>query len=255
MKLSIKLAVAVTTALLITFIIVRILGLGKGVDDLPLVVYAANDIEGGVVINKSDLKVGAWVNHDPPAASFSSTQDLDGRVTKQKIFAGDILLNGKLAPRGATSGLTATIEPGKRAITVRVNDVIGVAGFTLPGNYVDVLVSIKEVNQGQSFSRVVLNRVKVLAIAQETQADTSKPKVVNAVTLELSPDEAEKLDLARNLGNLSLALRNENDLGVNDSKGARLSDLSQRGVSPVTRQSNGTGAASEIRGLRQLDGN
>jgi pilus assembly protein CpaB len=109
------------------------------------------------------------------------------------------------------------IAEGKRAITVRVNDVIGVAGFALPGNYVDIIVSTqKDVQPGsdgreQSISKIVLERILVLAVAQEVNRDETKPKVVNAVTLEVTPEQAEKLDLARSVGTLSLALRNQVD--------------------------------------------
>jgi len=116
------------------------------------------------------------------------------------------------------------ITVGKRAITVRVNDVIVVAGFALPVSYVDILANLKD-RGGQSYSKVVLSRVKVLAVAQETEVDTSKPKIVNAVTLELSPEESERLDLARSVGSLSLVLRNELDKDVGGSRGARIEDL------------------------------
>jgi pilus assembly protein CpaB len=100
-------------------------------------------------------------------------------------------------------------------MTVRVNDVVGVAGFALPGNYVDVMVNAqqeKERNEeARLISKTVLERVLVLAVAQEAGRDDTKPKVVSAVTLELSPDDAEKLDLARSVGTLSLVLRNQVD--------------------------------------------
>jgi pilus assembly protein CpaB len=101
-------------------------------------------------------------------------------------------------------------------MTVRVNDVVGVAGFALPGNYVDVMVNALKERQGRfeenlQISKTVLEHVLVLAVAQESSRDDTKPKVVNAVTLELSIDDAEKLDLARNVGTLSLVLRNQID--------------------------------------------
>jgi pilus assembly protein CpaB len=100
-------------------------------------------------------------------------------------------------------------------MTVRVNDVVGVAGFALPGNYVDVMVNAQQERgkgeAGNQVSMTVLEQVLVLAIAQEASRDDTKPKVVSAVTLELSPGDAEKLDLARSVGTLSLALRNQLD--------------------------------------------
>jgi pilus assembly protein CpaB len=99
-----------------------------------------------------------------------------------------------------------------------------VAGFVTPGSFVDVVASVKSANS-ETFSRIVLERVKVLAIEQDITGDPAKPKVASAVTLELKPDEVEKLDLARSIGNLSLALRNEfDDLKVK-SEGVRMRDI------------------------------
>jgi pilus assembly protein CpaB len=107
------------------------------------------------------------------------------------------------------------IAQGKRAMTVRVNDVVGVAGFALPGNYVDVMVNAQqEKSKGednQQISKTVLSHVLVLAVAQEAGRDDTKPRVVSAVTLELSLEDSEKLDLARSVGTLSLVLRNQVD--------------------------------------------
>ena len=102
-------------------------------------------------------------------------------------------------------------------MTVRVNDVIGVAGFALPGNYVDIMVNTSEEgagsaqNKDKSVSKIVLEHILVLAVAQEAGRDETKPKVVSAVTLEVTPEQAELLDLARSVGTLSLVLRNQVD--------------------------------------------
>ena len=121
------------------------------------------------------------------------------------------------------------IAEGKRAMTVRVNDVVGVAGFALPGNYVDVMVNAQqERGKGESDNQVsmtVLEQVLVLAVAQEASRDDTKPKVVSAVTLELSPEDAEKLDLARSVGTLSLVLRNQLDKKTVATSGVTKSQL------------------------------
>jgi len=225
MKLSYRLAIALIIALLATFLVARWLGIGTSRSSGPLVVFASNTIEAGAQLDAKQLKIMAWSGPAAPPGSFSSIEKLTKRVARQKIYAGEPILDGKLAMEGESAGLAATITSGKRAITVRVNDVIGVTGFALPGSFVDILVSVKQAQQVEPFSKVVLNRVKVLAIAQETDADTSKPKVVNAVTLELTPEEAEKLDLARTVGTLSLVLRNEMDTAHAESGGTSLSDL------------------------------
>ena len=192
----------------------------------PKVIMAANTIEAGTALVAIQLKPVVWPSLSaPPEGAHSDEKKLLGRVARQPILAGELVLESKLASLESKGGLASMITLGKRAISVRVNDVVGVAGFALPGNYVDVLVSASDA--GQPFSKVVLSHVKVLAIAQDTTADPSKPKVVNAVTLELTPTEAEQLDLARSIGALSLVLRNEIDNSESKSAGASLKDIIQ----------------------------
>jgi pilus assembly protein CpaB len=151
---------------------------------------------------------------------------LANRVLKSSLSHGDLVTKAKLAPEGTSGGLSAVIAEGNRAITVRVNDVIGVAGFALPGNFVDIIVSTQkdnvngEHNTDMNVSKIVLERILVLAVAQELGRDDTKPKVVNAVTLEVTPEQAERLDLARSVGTLSLALRNQVDKKDIQSDGA-----------------------------------
>ena len=114
-------------------------------------------------------------------------------------------------------------------MTVRVNDVVGVAGFALPGNYVDILVHAQRdgavKGETKPISKTVLEHVLVLAVAQEASRDDTKPKVVNAVTLELSLADSEKLDLARSIGTLSLALRNQSDEATVSTAGITRTEL------------------------------
>jgi pilus assembly protein CpaB len=180
------------------------------------VVVAAVDLEPGTRLQASQLTRTDWPTHALPSGTVSEVSALQDRVTRSSIQRGEALLESKLAPVGTQGGLSAVITSGKRAMTVRVNDVVGVAGFALPGNYVDVMVNAQQQRDGDSdtsrqISKTVLEQVLVLAVAQESSRDDTKPKLVNAVTLELTPAEAEKIDLARNVGNLSLVLRNQVD--------------------------------------------
>jgi pilus assembly protein CpaB len=178
------------------------------------VVVAAIDIELGSRLNPQLLKIIDWPSGSLPAGAFDDPQALQDRVVKTSILRGEPLLEAKLAPVGSTGGLSAVIPEGKRAITVRVNDVVGVAGFALPGNYVDIVVNTQvegEASGDRQISKIVLEHILVLAVAQEANRDETKPKVVNAVTLEVTPDQAERLDLARSVGTLSLVLRNQID--------------------------------------------
>lgn len=193
------------------------------------VVVAAVDIELGTKINPQMLTTAEWPSGSLPPGAFQDVKDVQDRVLKVSVLRGDAILDRKLAPSGTQGGLSAVIMEGKRAMTVRVNDVIGVAGFALPGNYVDVMVNAQqERGKGEApvpMSMTVLEQVLVLAVAQEASRDDTKPKVVSAVTLELSPEDAEKLDLARSVGTLSLVLRNQLDKKIVATDGVTKDDL------------------------------
>lgn len=179
------------------------------------VVVAVVDIELGSRINAQMLSTVDWPSGSVPAGAFQDIKDVQERVAKMSVLRGEAILEGKLAPVGTQGGLSAVIAAGKRAMTVRVNDVVGVAGFALPGNYVDVVVNAQQDKakgeESVQISKTVLEHVLVLAVAQEAGRDDTKPKVVSAVTLELSLEDSEKLDLARSVGTLSLVLRNQVD--------------------------------------------
>lgn len=189
------------------------------------IVVAASDVNLGQRITADMLALADWPVASRPRGAFADPAKLAGRVLRTNIQRGEPLSEAKLAPEGTTGGLSALIAEGKRAITVRVNDVIGVAGFALPGNFVDVIVSTEKEAAGgngraQNISKIVLERILVLAVAQEVSRDETKPRVVNAVTLEVTPEQAEKLDLARSVGTLSLALRNQVDPQAANTGGA-----------------------------------
>lgn len=189
------------------------------------IVVATTDVNPGTRLTAEVLKLVEWPSGSLPVGSFTDLQQLDGRVLKTDLARGEAVLEVKLAPVGTQGGLSAVVAEGKRAMTVRVNDVVGVAGFALPGNYVDILVSTQgesAANDGRdrTISKIVLERILVLAVAQEASRDDTKPKVVNAVTLEVTPEEAELLDLARSVGSLSLVLRNQVDPKSAETSGA-----------------------------------
>ncbi|MBB3117009.1 Flp pilus assembly protein CpaB [Pseudoduganella violacea] len=180
------------------------------------IVVAGIDVNLGQRLAPDMLKLADWPAASLPQGALRDPLQLNGRVLKSSVLRGEPLTAAKLAPAGTLGGLSALIAEGKRAITVRVNDVVGVAGFALPGNFVDILVNMQAESgargaQEAAISKIVLERILVLAVAQEVSRDDTKPRVVNAVTLEVTPVQAEKLDLARSVGSLSLALRNQVD--------------------------------------------
>ena len=245
MKLPVVvLVIALTLGALAAFIATRMMSGAK--TSGAKVVIVVQPIEAGKAIAADRIQAIEWSGSTVPQDAATLTTDVVGRIARVSMIPGEPVLPGKLAPKAATGGLSSIIPEGKRAITVHVNEVVAVAGFALPGSYVDVLVNGKDANN-QSFSRTVLSRVKVLAVAQETTADHDKPKVVNAVTLELAPNDTEKLDLARNIGVLSLVLRNELDTGEINSTGARLSDIVYTQPVRATTTSPAAQAAPSIR--------
>lgn len=206
------------------------------------IVVAAVDIDIGQRLTPEMFKLVEWPAHSVPKGAFDDPQKINGRVLRTSILLGEPLSEAKLAPAGTLGGLSALITEGKRAITVRVNDVIGVAGFALPGNYVDIIVSTETVAPAQpepgaprqqSISKIVLERILVLAVAQEVNRDETKPRVVNAVTLEVTPEQAEMLDLARSVGKLSLALRNQIDPAGGQTLGATKQNLLPAAAPPL----------------------
>jgi pilus assembly protein CpaB len=191
----------------------------------PRVAVASSAIVQGTKLADDKLHMVEWPAGSVPPGAITDLKKLDGRIARVDIGSGEPVTEAKLAPVGTMGGLSAVVAAGKRAMTVRVNDVVGVAGFALPGNYVDILVNMQGTSGDNgaaqpSISKIVLERILVLAVAQESNRDDTKPRVVNAVTLELAPDQVEKLDLARSIGSLSLVLRNQVDPQPANTAGA-----------------------------------
>ncbi len=205
--------------------------LGQTPTHASRIVVATGDISLGQRLAPEMVKLSDWPADNLPEGAVGDPMKLVGRVLKVSVLRGEPLAEAKLAPAGTLGGLSALISEGKRAITVRVNDVVGVAGFALPGNFVDILVSTQAEGSGTqgdrelAISKIVLERILVLAVAQEVGRDDTKPRVVNAVTLEVAPEQAEKLDLARSVGSLSLVLRNQVDPRAATTTGATKNSL------------------------------
>lgn len=177
------------------------------------VAVANQDLSLGEPIEANMIHTISWPAGSVPPGAFNDSKLLEGRVVRTSVSKGEPVIEAQLAPAGTKGGLSAVIADGKRAITVRVNDVVGVAGFALPGNYVDVIVNTQAPGHTDqlSISKTVLEKILVLAVAQQVSREDTAPKVVDAVTLEVTPQQAEKLDLARSVGTLSLVLRNQVD--------------------------------------------
>lgn len=205
------------------------------------VVVASRNLEQGTPLTAVMLQEVPWPAGNVPVGAFTEMKKLEGRIARSPVFKGEPILDAKLAPEGSTGGLSSSIPSGKRAISVKVNEVVGVAGFALPGSFVDIMVNIMDSKQ-KSVSKIILKRILVLAVAQEASRDETKPKVVSAVTLEVTPEEAEKIDLARSIGSLSLVLRNPIDRNEMETVGVHGEDLLGKDKVPPVPQAAASAA-------------
>ena len=187
------------------------------------VVVANADLSLGSELRRDDLKTIEWPVSAVPEGAFEDANALIGRGLISSIVRHEPILSGKLSSKEAGSGLPPIIPTGKRAMSVRVNEVIGVAGYVLPGTRVDVIAT-QATNRGEEMtSKVVLSNVQVLTAGTRVEHDTkeNKPMQVTVVTLVVTPEEAEKLTLASTEGKIQLALRNPLDLESPETPGIK----------------------------------
>jgi pilus assembly protein CpaB len=173
------------------------------------VVVAAMEVPYGTAIEGRHVNVISVPSGTQLGNHFSSVKEVEGLIATQKVLNGEVLLKERFTKSGGGSTLAALIKPDMRAVTVRVDDVVGVAGFLLPGNRVDI-VAARKVND-RAMTETILMNINVLAVDQTSTQDKNEPVVVRAVTLEMTPQEAEVLVRAREEGRIQLTLRNPTD--------------------------------------------
>ncbi|MBJ6751042.1 Flp pilus assembly protein CpaB [Geomonas anaerohicana] len=193
------------------------------------IVVAATDIPIGSMISESQLKVTSWPKDSIPPGSSLEPKPLVGRVAIRAISKGDAVTEQKLKPKAAAQGagfMTYIIPVGHRAVTVAVNEVAGVAGFVTPNDRVDVVLTTPIPGvQAEKISKIILQNVPVLATGQITEQKEGKPVVVPTVTLDLTPDDSERLVLGASRGSLQLLLRNIADTGPTEARGATIAKV------------------------------
>ena len=197
-------------------------------DKVPLtkVVIATKDLSLGDRIGADAVKEVNWPAGSVPAGAFTSKDKLlaTDPVVVRRFLANEPILASKLAGSNARATLSAQISEAQRAVSVRVNDVVGVAGFILPGDRVDVMIT-RELENDKSITDVLLQNIKVIGIDQNANEDASGTQVVKAVTLEVGPEHAQKLVLGSKVGELSLALRNYLDVNAVPVRTVTIADL------------------------------
>jgi pilus assembly protein CpaB len=193
------------------------------------VVVAARTLEIGTLIKDGDIQMGAWTGVTPPGM-VTKKDGLIGRGVIAPVYAGEPVMENRLAAPGAGGGLAATIPPGMRAVAVKVNEIVGVAGFVVPGMRVDVLVSGvppgPQSNNENPQVKTILQNIQVLSAGQNYQKDSEgKPVVVQVVNLLVTPEQAEVLSLASNETRIQLVLRNPLDTELTKPPGTTKSAL------------------------------
>jgi pilus assembly protein CpaB len=201
------------------------------VNEPPGPVVVANvDIPPGTALTDRLVRVAAWPRNIIPALAVANLKQVKGRVVQVPISKGEPILFSKLAPEGTAAGLGGLLATDMLAVTVKTDAVSGVAGFINPGDRVDVLVEMPSPGgHNEHFSRIILQNLKVLSRGQVwDQTADKKPKVVPTVTLEVSPEQAEMLNLATFQGRIRLALRNQLNQANFPTRGVVSSQLAYR---------------------------
>ncbi len=192
------------------------------------VVIAAVDLPAGTTLRERQFDIVEWPREHLPIGAIGATNLVRDRVTKRALSAGEPLLESALLPIGAEAGLHAMISRDRRAVSVQVDAVIGVAGWIKPGSRVDVLATLRRLDWERplSFTKVILQDIKVLAIDQELEkVDSGSAEVVSVVTLEVTPNQAQSLAYAAAEGALQLALRNPKDADLVQTRSTNAADL------------------------------
>ncbi len=193
---------------------------------VPVVVAGVDVPVGSFLVDRQVSSVD-WPKRYVPDGAFSDEKQLDKRVTRRPLAAGEVILESSLLPQGSEAGLVSVISDAKRAVSVKVDSVIGVAGFVTPGSHVDVLATLRRIDtNGLPYSKVILQDVRVLAVDQRMEkTGDGEPEVVSVVTLEVEPKTAEKLIYSAHEGRLQLALRNPGDRKKVETRSVTVTDL------------------------------
>jgi pilus assembly protein CpaB len=197
------------------------------------IVVASAKLQAGTLLKDENLAFVPWPATNLPPGYFETKEDLVSRGLVQSVVENEPILESKLAPKGSGAGLPPMIPEGKRAVSIRANEIIGVVGYVLPGTHVDVILTATPVGTPEAVTKIVLQNVYVASAGQVIQKDAEgKPQTVTAVTLIVTPEEAEKLTSSSSQGQFQLALRNPLDSEEAKTRGIQMSQLI-RGSAPV----------------------
>jgi pilus assembly protein CpaB len=229
-RTALVLTVAFATATIATLAMYRIVSAAPAHDDAASqtsIVVARRAVPVGTRLSEEDVKLVAWPSTMPIPGAFASIDLVTGRAVTSSLLENEPIVETRVAPAGAGAGLPPTIEPGMRAISVKVDEVVGVAGFVVPGTRVDVLATVRPAAQ-EEITRVVVSNATVLTAGtryDQDDAKNGKPIRTSVVTLMVTPADAERIALAQSRGVIMLTLRNPLDTLATTSDGVRLTNL------------------------------
>jgi pilus assembly protein CpaB len=192
------------------------------------IVAASRSLPTGSLVQADHVKLVAWPQRNPVPGTFTSIEDVIGRGLIASVHQNEPLTESKLAPREAGAGLPPSIPQGMRAMSVKVNEVIGVAGFVVPGTRVDVLAIVREGRDNNTMTRAVVSNAQVLTAGTRYDQEKSRdgePIPSTVVTLMVTPDDAERIALASSEGRIMLTLRNPLDMQPTETRGVRMTAL------------------------------
>jgi pilus assembly protein CpaB len=231
-----SLVMAVGAALVANnWIVARVMPGQENAENSANVVAAAMPIPFATKVEKRHLKLVEIPEGLTPDGFFKTTEEVLGKVSTTSISRGEILVTERFRTHTTGSTLAALVNEHMRAVTVRVDDVVGVAGFLLPGNTVDILASRKVANK-RAVTETILRNIKVLAVDQTASAESNEPVIVRAVTLEMLPRQAEALFQARIEGSIQLTLRNPMELEPEPPPPAAPKQRVAKRAAPVKRR-------------------
>lgn len=230
---------ALITAALATFGIYRVLQASKAENRIVTrpVVIAAKDVGEGKTIDREAVTVAEWPINTVPAGAFASIDSVAGRVTRIDVFRGEVIVPGRLAPDGVGPGLQVKITPGKRALSIKIDDVSGISGMVQPNSRVDVLIVTRDPQTQKDVAKTFMSNMRVLSVGtiSAVSAD-NRPIQAPTATLEVTPTEAERLAIAQGTGRIQLSLRGYGDPDSIRTTGANSEDvLAQLRSAPLVK--------------------
>ena len=238
------LVVSALLATSVTYLVYKRLKSSSTAHTLTQVVAAAGDLPAGVTLAPKDVTTVNWPTDVPLPGSFSKVEDVVGRPLIYSVSAKEPIFAHDLAAPGSGIGLTAKIPEGMRATAVRSNEIVGVAGFLYPGSHVDLLLTLTPPGGSTPITQTVLQNVEVLTAGQTIEPDPQgKPQTVNVVTLLLSPEDSQKLQLASQQGSIQFVLRSGVDQGKVTIAATHMDQLLGTAPAAVSTTPRGTSMA------------